>query len=362
MQKILSKIESKGIQRIVATGLLPDDMLIKYERNVPQNILPSKRISLFDYEPYNFETKRDFLLKSLKSPSGKTKYKRHVLSPLRYAGGKSLAVGLIAELLPANIKKLVSPFFGGGSVEIACSKDLGLDVIGYDIFDILVNYWKVQIEYPEKLYKELLKFEPTQESFNNAKSILKKHWDKEKLITNPIKLAAIYYFNHNTSYGPHFLGHPSSVYLQKDRYEAILNRVRNFKPGKLKVNLLSFEKAIEKHCSDFLYCDPPYYLDGDSKTFVGMYPHRNFPIHHNGFNHELLRDLLLNHKGGFILSYNDCSVIREWYKDCNMASPKWQYTFSQGDTRIGKNRMENNKGSHIKQSHELLIWKFPEEI
>jgi len=91
-----------------------------------------------------------------------------------------------------------------------------------------------------------------------------------------------------------------------------------------------------------------------------MYPHRNFPIHHKGFKHEKLRDLLKAHKGGFILSYNDCSTIREWYKDFNIISPSWQYTFSQGDTRIGKNRKDKNNGSHIKKSHEVIIWKLPE--
>jgi DNA adenine methylase len=100
-------------------------------------------------------------------------------------------------------------------------------------------------------------------------------------------------------------------------------------------------------------------LDGDSKTFIGMYPHRNFPIHHKGFRHDLLRDLLMEHKGGFILSYNDCSTIREWYKGYNMESPTWQYTFSQGDTRIGENRLKDNNGSHIKKSHEILIWSLP---
>lgn len=40
-----------------------------------------------------------------------------------------------------------------------------------------------------------------------------------------------------------------------------------------------------------------------------------------------------------------------------MITPSWQYTFSQGDTRIGKNRLKNNGGSYIKKSHELIIWK-----
>jgi len=43
-----------------------------------------------------------------------------------------------------------------------------------------------------------------------------------------------------------------------------------------------------------------------------------------------------------------------------MIAPKWQYTFGQGDTRIGTNRARLNGGSHVKQSHELLIWRNPE--
>lgn len=303
-----------------------------------------------------FSKKEEFLLR-LKSP-GKLKYKRYIESPLRYAGGKSLAVGLIIELIPKHIDKIVSPFLGGGSVEIACAKECGIKVIAYDIFDILVNYWQVQLNYPEELYKILLKFKPTRNGFVEVKDELKKHWKGEKILSRD-DLAAHYFFNHNTSYGPHFLGSPSSVYLQKDKYNKILEKVKNFRVPNLIVKSSSFEKILPKHSDDFLYCDPPYYLDGDSKTFVGMYPHRNFPIHHKNFDHQKLRDLLIKHEGGWILSYNDCSPIRELYKGFNMISPKWQYTFSQGDTRIGKNRLNNNGGSYIKKSHELIIWKEP---
>jgi DNA adenine methylase len=299
-------------------------------------------------------------LSSIKS-GGKNNYKRYLGTPLRYAGGKSLATGYLAELLPDNLTKIVSPFFGGGSFEIACSSEMELEVIGYDVFDILVNYWQQQIENPLGLYNELKKFDPTRQGFTEVKKILKQHWDKEKIIKDKLYLAALYYFNHNTSYGPHFLGSPSSVYLDEKRYDIILEKVRNFAPKNLTVECMPFEQTIPLHKDDLLYCDPPYYLGEDSKTFVGMYPHRNFPIHHNGFKHDKLRDLLHEHKGGFILSYNYCSTIIDWYKDCNMYSPEWQYTFSQGDTRIGMNRLENNNGSHIKKSHEIIIWRYPND-
>lgn len=323
-----------------------------------------------DFEKENFtdfQLKKEAFLESLKSPTGKQKYKRYIKgTPLRYAGGKTLAVGLIVELLPNNLERIISPFFGGGSFEIACAKELDLEVKGFDIFDMLVNYWQQQFSNPEKIYKYLKSYQPTKESFLDIKNIMKEQWDKKagqiiknRSVKNLTELASLFFFNHNTSYGPHFLGWPSSVYLQESKYNTMIEKSRKLKIDNITVECSDFEKVFEKYPNDFFYLDPPYYLDGDSKTFVGLYPHRNFPIHHKNFDHEKLRDLLLNHKGGFILSYNDCSAIREWYKDFPFTTPEWQYTFSQGDTRIGENRLKDNNGSHIKKSHELLIYKLP---
>jgi DNA adenine methylase len=315
----------------------------------------------------NFELKKNSFLEKLCSPSQKQSYKRYVDgTPLRYAGGKTLAVGFIVELLPNKLERIISPFFGGGSFEIACARELGLEVKGFDIFDMLVNYWQQQISNPEEMYQYLKKYTPNKEGFLEIKKIMKEQWDKktgllkkDRSIQNPAELAALFFFNHNTSYGPHFLGWPSSVYLQEDRYNTMIEKSRSLKLTNISVECEDFENVFKKYPNDFFYLDPPYFLDGDSKTFVGLYPHRNFPIHHKGFKHEKLRDLLLNHKGGFILSYNDCTTIRDWYKDFQYKTPSWQYTFSQGDTRIGENRLKNNNGSHIKQSHELLIYNIP---
>ena len=301
------------------------------------------------------EQRMDFL--SALSSSGKLQYKRYMASPLRYAGGKSLAVGMVAELLPLGVTRVASPFMGGGSVEIALARELGINVFAYDIFDILCNYWQVQIKSPKALANRLRAFSPNRREFSKVKQRLKSHWTEGKRL-GKYDLAAHYYFNSNTSYGPHFLGWPSDVYLNKDRYGKMVDKVEAFRSPTLSVECASFEDSIKRHKRDFLYCDPPYYLE-EGKTFCGMYPHRNFPIHHKGFRHDKLRDLLLSHKRGFILSYNDCPIIRDWYADCNIETPEWQYTFGQGDTRIGANRRDLNGGSHIKKSHELLIWRHP---
>lgn len=307
------------------------------------------------------QSKKDYLLDSLRNPiSGK--YKRMTISPIRYAGGKSKAVGTIIEHFPTKLDLLVSPFFGGGSVELATNRFLGASVVGYEIFDVLVNYWEHQINEPQSLFRELLKLKPTAGEYARVKEYLKQRWDKQKGLTEApaardgLKLAAYYWFNHNLSYGPGFLGWPSRMYLDADRYSRMIARVRDFECQNLNVRNLSFQNAFADHPRAFFYCDPPYFLGDSTQMFKGLYPMRNFPVHHDAFPHEELRDLLLSHKGDFVLSYNDCAEIRDWYSDFEILEPVWQYTMGQGELRIGKNRQLAGD-DHVKQSHELLIVK-----
>ena len=299
------------------------------------------------------DTPRHQFVSSL-AGNGKNTFKRYGRLPLRYAGGKSLAVGHILQHFPDGIKKMASPFMGGGSIEIACAKEIGVEVMGYDIFDVLVAYWQTQLRDKDALVNILRGWSPTQETYRKVKATLKAHWLKEKLIENKSELAAHYWFNHNLSYGPGFLGWMSKIYECERRYSRLVDKAANFECENLKVKCGSFDKTIKRHRNDFLYCDPPYYLDGDSKMFKGIYPQRNFPVHHNGFNHRLLSDLLHQHKGGFVLSYNDCDAIRDLYSKFEIKIVKWQYTLGQGETRIGENRI-NNKSDHVKASHEILV-------
>ena len=115
-----------------------------------------------------------------------------------------------------------------------------------------------------------------------------------------------------------------------------------------------FKSVIVKHPNDFLFLDPPYYLGEKSKMFKGMYPNCNFAIHHNKFEHESMRDLLKKHKGGFLITYNNCPTIKEWYKEYKQVYPEWQYTYGQGETRIGDNRKEG-RNDNKKESHEIFI-------
>jgi DNA adenine methylase len=293
-------------------------------------------------------------------------------TPLRYAGGKSRAIKHISHLA-YDTDTIISPFIGGGSLEVYWAHQQKR-VIGYDVFDVLVNFWNVLLNKREQLVDKLKEIEPTQEEYKRIKEILMSTKNTQNMLSdwktdyykrdnpielNEITLAAYYYFNHNTSYGPGYLGWGSNVYLNPESWNKMIKNIQSFYLPFLEVRHESFENVIDRHSNNFLYLDPPYYLekDNDNKMFTGIYPMRNLPIHHNSFDHELLRDLLKNHNGKFVLSYNNCETIREYYSEFNFRFPSWNYSMGNGEIRIGKNRKEMGI-SNSKESHEILITNF----
>jgi DNA adenine methylase len=289
------------------------------------------------------------LEKTLKSNKG---YKRFKNPFIRYAGGKSLAVGYILNLMPNDVEKVISPFFGGGSVEIALSQACGIKVDGFDIFEPLVLFWDSLINNKETFIDESLKLKADKETYEKIRLIVSK---KEYNDLPDLEKAIYFYYNHNLSYGPGFPGWPSSVYLNQSKWVSKLKELREIELKNLSVKRKTFSEVIIENKDDFLYLDPPYHLSGD--MFKGIYPSRNRPFNHKGFDHELLCDLLKKHNGKWILSYNNCDTVKELYKDYNFSYPVWQYTMGQGETRIGANRLEKNM-DHIKDSHEILITNF----
>lgn len=301
-------------------------------------------------------------------------------TPIRYAGGKSKAYNVITEQIPKLPlpKRIISPFMGGGSLESRWSSELGVEVIGYDIFDALTNFWNVLLTDSDGLADKLASLPPTKDKYKEIKEILIQwdytqemlsewktdHYKRDGISLDNLTAAAYYFYNHNLSYGPMYLGWMSKIYENQNKWDKAVNRIREYKNPNLTVRKGSFDEVIPNHTNDFLYLDPPYFLDkdADNKMLKGMYPNCNIDVHHKGFDHKLLRDLLHNHKGNFILSYNDCETIREYYKDFDLSYPKWHYSYQAGEKRVGKNKKERNVTHSKKESHEILICKKVEWI
>ena len=146
--------------------------------------------------------------------------KNNIKTLLRYAGGKTKAIEKITPFVE-KYNKIVSPFIGGGSLEVHWAGNLNKEVVGYDIFDVLSIFWNVLLNNPIELSEKMSEIKPTNEEYSRIKEILMcldktqymlKDWNTDYYKRNDIvnlddiTLAAYYYFNHNCSYGPGYLG------------------------------------------------------------------------------------------------------------------------------------------------------------
>ncbi len=171
--------DNKGKIEEVVENIIKNKKLIL---NNTENIIINTMLTTQSLPEKNYEKNETYMKKYLdtlrKSDGG---YKRVIISPLRYAGGKSKAVGLILNSLPKlRNKKIVSPFFGGGSFELCVSQILDIQVIGYDIFGMLANFWNVLINHKNEFIEELKNFKITQEEFTYNRHVLLNYWDKIK--------------------------------------------------------------------------------------------------------------------------------------------------------------------------------------
>ena len=244
-----------------------------------------------------------------------------VKSPLRYPGGKSKAILQILKYIPKDVKTIVSPFFGGGSIELACSS-LDYKVFGYEIFEPLVLFWQCLFEDNVRLSEYIRKYYPlSKEDFKKLqKSILS--------LTDKYEIASAFFVLNRSSFSGLTLS--GGISPNHPRFnESSINRIENFKSKNVTVEKLDFKDSILKHENDFLFCDPPYLINSN------LYGNKGDG--HINFDHEGLFNILNNRKN-WILCYNNCYEIKELYKNYKTIYPEWKYGFG-----------------NDKQSKEILI-------
>lgn len=230
---------------------------------------------------------------------------------LRYPGGKSRAVKLLKSYIPEDVKEICSPFFGGGSLEIALANE-GVTVHGYDVFKPLVEFWEMVINNPDELANEISKYYPLEkEKFYE----LQKNQDTLQTIQ---ERAAVFYVLNRASFSGSTLSGGMSPNHPRFTLSSI-KRIKDFNVNNLTVEHLDFKESIKKHKGHFLYCDPPYFIKSNLYGKKGST--------HKEFDHEGLAEILKSRKG-WILSYNNCDYIKELYKGYTFVFPEWAYGMS----------------------------------
>ena len=274
---------------------------------------------------------------SLFTEPSEKKYQVSVSRVFRYPGSKALASKHFSRCIPSHTREVISPFFGGGSFEMYLSAR-HIRVYGADLFEPLVNLWHFILNDNERLAQRCHEILVQ----SNKEILLEYQKEKYFKIEDKFEQAAYFWIFLCISWnGMAFSGikdyriidNEVQLVRYPESYTIFYKRLQVFYNPFISIDYRDYRDHLNKYPNHFVYLDPPYpdvgNLYGNSSEF------------HDDFNHEELRDILLNRDSLWILSYNDKPIIRELYDNENfIVKEKWW-------------KQRNN--SH-KQAEELVIF------
>jgi DNA adenine methylase len=236
-------------------------------------------------------------------------------SPLRYPGGKTRAIAIlkkyVAEYFPTKTV-LLSPFFGGGSFELAMKSKC--KIYANDLFIPLYNFWNFVRSQPQELIKVIRSKMPvSKESFQTMRSTILENKD-------PLDQAAAYFCINRSSFsGATLCGGFSSQAAQGRLTESSLQTLATCDTKDILFSNMDCVAFLEAHPyseAAFIYADPPYY--------ISSYIYGKDGDMHTSFNHEAFA-AAIQKRSDWMISYNDCEYIRNLYKDCRIMKESWSY-------------------------------------
>ena len=239
-----------------------------------------------------------------------------------WVGGKSKLSKDIIAAISADHTTYVEVF--GGALSVFYGKEPSKLEIVNDINSELVNLHRAIRSNPETLSMYLNQLLISREIFDDIKH-------KRMKPRNKIEAAAFYLFQLTQSFGSkgdNFAMSAKSGRKPKDIYKSYSKWSNRLKG--VTIENKSFDNLIKLYDKEetFFYCNPPYVATESYYKNTG-----GFGIE----EHKLLAVTLSNIKGKFLLSYNDCELLRELYKDFNIRSTK-EIEYTLGKNRHGKKK------------------------
>jgi DNA adenine methylase len=242
-------------------------------------------------------------------------------SPLRYPGGKQRAMQQIAPMLPTRVNEYREPMVGGGSVYFH-ARSVGLANCYWinDLFSELVAFWR-STQDADTCLRLVEELEALRASFKSAKEI-KRYFLKarsEEVCDDYRAALLFFFFNRVTFSGTTRAGGFSSAASLQRFTRSSIERLRPL-PVALsdtKITSLDFETVISAPGKDvFIFLDPPYF------TATRLYG-RSGELH--DFDHERLANVLRASNHRFLITYDDCQMIRKLYSWANIKPWEMQY-------------------------------------
>jgi DNA adenine methylase len=243
------------------------------------------------------------------------------VSPLRYPGGKTRARGILTHYVETEYpgrRTLLSPFLGGGSFELS-RMDAGYRVYGNDLFAPLATFWSVLKSNPRALQDAVRAALPvSKEDFYRARtSILS--------MTDPLAIATAYFLVNRCSFsGSTFCGGYSRESAEKRLTASAIDRLGYVELSQLTVSSQDACEFLRRHPETedtVVYADPPYVIES--------YLYGKDGDLHEAFDHAAFAAVLKTRRD-WILSYNDCPLVRELYAGCRILKATWAYGMDNG--------------------------------
>jgi DNA adenine methylase len=255
-------------------------------------------------------------------------------SPLRYPGGKTRACKKLDEIINQHFKlseidNLIAPFFGGGSFEFFFQNKYGKTIIANDKFIPLYNFW-IQVKTDKTQLCNKLD-ELKKDKINGvSKELFQKYRESIlKLNDNILEQSFQYFVINRCSFSGATLSGGFSQESGEKRFTlSSIQRIRDLNLENVDFSNYDFEQFIElrsekENCNkDLFFVDPPYYLEKKSKLYGN-----NGDLHEN-FDHDKLFKImnqLKEKKVNWIITYNNCTYIRNLYKDYLILDVSWSY-------------------------------------
>lgn len=250
---------------------------------------------------------------------------------MSWIGGKKSLRELIVSLFPIYYERYIEIFGGGGWVLF--HKPPGNDFEVYNDFNgLLTNLYRCVREKPNELIDALYFVLNSREDFDIVKEALARDSP-----TSDVIRASYFYQLIRYSYASGLTSYGSQPHDMWGNFPLIEQAHRRL--SKVVVENKDFEKLIRQYDRpvSFFYADPPYFETEKYYKNVGE----------DGFkkeDHIRLRDTLMGIEGKFLLSYNDCSFIRELYDAPNIQIESY--------TRINNIKQRYDNGA---QFPEILV-------
>ncbi|MFX1502721.1 MAG: DNA adenine methylase, partial [Promethearchaeota archaeon] len=263
-----------------------------------------------------------------------------ITSPLRYPGGKAKVIKILSKFIP-KFSEYREPFVGGGSVFIYlkqhCNRNkiFKINDLDYDVY----CFWKSVRDNLDIMVKKIFKIKRKYligRSLYNKLNLLECKND----LFNAIKF---FILNRITFSGLTKTGGYSEESFNRRFTETCIKRLSSLKKimnGIIITNQDYKKLLLESGNNVFIYLDPPYFSNKNSKLYGSN------GILHTSFDHERFANSVKKCKHKYLITYDDSPEIRDLFSFANIFEWRTQYS------------MNSNSIKNVKKARELLITNY----